>query len=237
MQISIIQSQLIQSPIQWTVSFNDITGSTNDDVMQAKAFPALAVAGSQRSGRGRRANQWHAQKGDLLFSVACASNRSLHNALSLQVGCAVAQTLNQHHPDPCFHVKWPNDVLWVSETEVVKVGGILVEKKPQNEGNLWVVGVGINLASSPVMHRIKSTAETLIVQIASQAYNLVDQPQALDVEVFNALHALNQSDITFMDGSTVKQGKVVGVGGDGALRIEQEGRITHYHHIHSLRRI
>jgi BirA family biotin operon repressor/biotin-[acetyl-CoA-carboxylase] ligase len=112
-------------------------GSTNARARELAAagvpHGTLVTADEQSAGRGRQGRTWSAAAGRaLLCSVVVRDPPAL---LPLIAGVAVADVVG-----PDAMLKWPNDVLVAGR----KVGGILVEGRPQ-EG--WAaVGIGLNVA-------------------------------------------------------------------------------------------
>ncbi len=114
--------------------------------------PAVVVAWSQTSGRGRAGRSWQSRAGDsLTMSLALAVDLAAipgGGALSLAVGVMVARALNAQLVSPQVNLKWPND-LWAGER---KLGGILIEAVVSPElpaQQRWVViGLGLNLAGT-----------------------------------------------------------------------------------------
>jgi BirA family transcriptional regulator, biotin operon repressor / biotin---[acetyl-CoA-carboxylase] ligase len=115
------------------------TGSTNDRArelaMAGAPHGTLVTAAEQTAGRGRQGRSWVAPADSaLLCSLVLRDPPEL---LSLIAGVAVCDTVGER-----ARVKWPNDV--VVGPELAKLGGILVEGRPQ-EG--WaVLGIGLNVA-------------------------------------------------------------------------------------------
>jgi BirA family transcriptional regulator, biotin operon repressor / biotin---[acetyl-CoA-carboxylase] ligase len=113
------------------------TGSTSVDAralaLAGAPHGTLVTALEQHDGRGRQGRRWHAPPGGaLLCSLVLRDPPAL---LAILAGVAVAELVG-----PEAMLKWPNDVL----VEGRKVGGILIEGRPQ-EG--WaVLGIGVNVA-------------------------------------------------------------------------------------------
>jgi len=105
----------------------------------------------QTAGRGRRGHTWGSPPGNLYASLIlrprCPIDRAaqLGFVAALAVGATLGSTLEKRLDGLCY--KWPNDVLLRGR----KIAGILLESE-LDEGEapkFVVVGVGINLASSP----------------------------------------------------------------------------------------
>lgn len=114
--------------------------STNDRARELALAGAphgtVVSAEQQTAGRGRQGRSWLAPPGSsLLVSVLLRKPPSL---VSLAAGVAVCDAI----ADTGAAIKWPNDI--VVPATLAKLGGILVEGRPQED---WaVVGIGLNVA-------------------------------------------------------------------------------------------
>jgi BirA family transcriptional regulator, biotin operon repressor / biotin---[acetyl-CoA-carboxylase] ligase len=102
----------------------------------------LVTAEEQHAGRGRQGRSWMAPAGRALLCSLVI--RDPPRLLPLAAGVAVAETVDPAAWGGSRHLgaqlKWPNDVLLDGR----KLGGILVEGRPQER---WaVLGVGVNVA-------------------------------------------------------------------------------------------
>jgi BirA family biotin operon repressor/biotin-[acetyl-CoA-carboxylase] ligase len=125
-----------------------ITDSTNNrarELVEAGAPGGTVVtAREQTAGRGRQGRVWTAPEGKaLLYSAVLRPLDERHLLLPLSVPLAVCAAAEALRPAVECMVKWPNDV-WL---EGRKLGGILIEARPQDG---WaVIGVGLNLSIAP----------------------------------------------------------------------------------------
>lgn len=135
------------------------TGSTNGDLAaRLRAGEALPegywlVADRQTSGRGRQGRAWLDGAGNFMGStlVRPGFGDPPASSLALLAGLAVHAAVAAHLPDghqPML--KWPNDVL----VGMAKLAGILLEL----EGDVVIVGIGVNLASAPHLPDRKTIA-------------------------------------------------------------------------------
>ena len=133
----------------------DTVDSTNEDAkrrIKGGALPGTVVwARQQTAGRGRRGRPWSSPPGNLYLSLAVQPKRPRTDAaqLSFLAGVVVAETVAAHLPSECrITLKWPNDVL----VEGAKVSGVLLEGEndPGGEAPWVIVGIGLNVESSPV---------------------------------------------------------------------------------------
>jgi BirA family biotin operon repressor/biotin-[acetyl-CoA-carboxylase] ligase len=125
-----------------------LTDSTNArarELVEAGAPGGTVVtADEQSAGRGRQGRTWAAPPGKaLLYSAILRPLDERHLLLPLSVPLAVCEAAEELRPDIECQIKWPNDI-WLEER---KLGGVLIEAKPQDG---WaVIGVGLNLTIAP----------------------------------------------------------------------------------------
>jgi len=142
----------------------DEVDSTNDEARRLierenATEGTLVWARAQRSGRGRRGKHWASPPGNLYLSLvvrpACPPRQAAQ--LSFVAALALGDALAALVPKPGdIAFKWPNDVLFGGR----KVAGILLESSTSTPQRLdWlVVGVGVNVASSPDDTRVVATS-------------------------------------------------------------------------------
>lgn len=112
--------------------------------------PQLIIAGEQSQGRGRFGRIWFAPKGNLYLSYIQPIAHPV-DQIPVIVSVAVAEVLQKliGANGSAVTLKYPNDVL-VNEK---KICGILIEKWEP----FYSVGVGINVASSPLVQFYETT--------------------------------------------------------------------------------
>jgi BirA family biotin operon repressor/biotin-[acetyl-CoA-carboxylase] ligase len=123
-------------------------GSTMDRLHQLAAAGAPAgtavVAEEQTGGRGSRGRAWHAPVGGLWLSVLYRPDSPAGTELlSLRLGLAAADGLEDALPGLRIALKWPNDLMLGER----KLGGILCEARWQGSRGWIVAGVGLNVAN------------------------------------------------------------------------------------------
>lgn len=130
----------------------DITGSTNDDLLEAGKLGAPHGTGlaarAQTAGRGRRGHKWDSTVGNLLLSIVVRPNvnAAKYSGLAAVCGLAVLKTLEKQGLATEIDLKWPNDLV----ARERKLGGILVEAARDNEGKPFAVcGIGVNVNYTP----------------------------------------------------------------------------------------
>jgi len=136
------------------VHYEKATGSTND-IAKTKAFDealmeealCLFLTDHQTAGRGRGKNTWidHKPGSTLLSSWGYLLNAKPQPTTSCLVGLAVYRALSTTWPFLDWNIKAPNDI-YIGEK---KVAGILLESVIQGDEVRIVVGLGVNVLSSP----------------------------------------------------------------------------------------
>lgn len=130
----------------------DVTGSTNDDLLEAGKQGAPHGTGlaarAQTAGRGRRGHKWDSTVGNLLLSIVLRPcvNSAKFSGLAAVSGLAVLEALEKQGLANEIRLKWPNDLVARGH----KLGGILVEAARDNEGKPFAVcGIGVNVNYTP----------------------------------------------------------------------------------------
>ena len=130
----------------------DITGSTNDDLLEAGKLGAPHGTGlaarAQTAGHGRRGHKWDSTVGNLLLSIVVRPNvnPAKYSGLAAVCGLAVLKTLEKQGLATEIDLKWPNDLV----ARERKLGGILVEAARDNKGQPFAVcGIGVNVNYTP----------------------------------------------------------------------------------------
>lgn len=142
-------------PAGWRVVYVVSTGSTQDLAREALRAGApsrtIYVADHQTAGRGRQGRRWVTPLGAALtFSVVFYENdfrvgRPVPHHYTLAVSTALVTTIESLAPGLEPRIKWPNDVLLGDR----KVAGVLAESAWNGEQLSVVVGVGINVRTTP----------------------------------------------------------------------------------------
>ena len=130
----------------------DVTGSTNDDLLEAGKHCAPHGTGlaarAQTAGRGRRGHKWDSTAGNLLLSIVLRPcvDPAKYSGLAAVSGLAVLEALKKQGLANEISLKWPNDLVARGR----KLGGILVEAARDNEGKPFAVcGIGVNMNYTP----------------------------------------------------------------------------------------
>lgn len=128
-------------------------GSTNDEAKrlarEGEPEGLVVRADRQTAGRGRRGRSWVSAPGNLYASILLRPQCRAAEAaqLGFVAALAVSDALGELAPTVAARCKWPNDVLANGK----KICGILLETEMLggDRPDFVVLGIGVNLASSP----------------------------------------------------------------------------------------
>ena len=129
----------------------DETESTNSDALKLAKFtdkPTFVVAKKQTNGRGRVDRSWLDPSGNFSGSILIKIDEDLQRlalrsfVAALAVFDAIDQKISKKHE---LVIKWPNDLLLNGK----KICGILLETRNFGTVSALVIGIGVNLLSSP----------------------------------------------------------------------------------------
>jgi BirA family transcriptional regulator, biotin operon repressor / biotin---[acetyl-CoA-carboxylase] ligase len=181
----------------------------------------LVTAAEQTDGRGRQGRSWQAPAASaLLCSLVLRDPPAL---LPIAAGVAVAELVGSE-----AMLKWPNDVLVRGR----KVGGILVEGRPQES---WaVLGIGINVAVTlgDLPEELRDSAGTLglgpeaIEPTLARLLTLLEQwlaaPDHATLAAWRTRDALRDAPLDWNQGS----GTGAGIDDQGRLLVRTGSTIT-----------
>ncbi|MFK0090949.1 bifunctional biotin--[acetyl-CoA-carboxylase] ligase/biotin operon repressor BirA [Pseudomonas sp. NPDC090755] len=226
----------------WPVSIHDSIDSTNAQALRAigegQAAPFLVLAERQTAGRGRRGRQWVSPFAEnLYYSLVLRIEGGMRQleGLSLVVGLAVLRTL-QSFGVADAGLKWPNDVLVNNQ----KIAGILLELVGDPADVCHVVlGIGINVnmqvASEVDQLWTSVRRETGVnidrnLMVARLNHNLQIDLERHRRDGFSAFqaqweqaHLWQGRAVSLIAGVNRIDGVVLGIDGQGALRLEING--------------
>lgn len=123
------------------------TDSTNAEALRRTETglisPLAVLAEHQQAGRGRRGRAWQSPFGSNLYLTLAREFTSAARleGLSLAVGVAVAEVLENTGLAGRVQLKWPNDI----QCNGRKLGGVLVELAGDLDAScMAVIGIGLN---------------------------------------------------------------------------------------------
>lgn len=137
------------APIEELASVDSTNAEAMRRVQAGEPGPLWILAERQDSGRGRSGRGWSSEPGNLHASllVTLAAPQPKAYQLALVAGVAVfdAITASVHPTIPGLSLKWPNDIM----IDGTKAGGILIESSLGSGRLAAVIGIGLNVATSP----------------------------------------------------------------------------------------
>ena len=128
----------------------DSTNNEAQRLLKKKNFlnPLWIVAEEQTGGKGRGEKKWVSNKGNLFASLILPISFNIKNLpiLSCVVSLATFECIKFFTKSDSFlKIKWPNDILFKDS----KLSGILIENSLTTDLNYSIIGIGINVNSSP----------------------------------------------------------------------------------------
>ena len=232
--------QIPSSP--WPALIHQALDSTNAEALRAigrgEAAPFAVLAEQQSAGRGRRGRKWVSPFAEnIYFSLVLRIEGGMRQleGLSLVVGLAVLNALRDIGTSNAG-LKWPNDVLVGSK----KIAGILLELVGDPADVCHVVlGIGINVnmkATEEVDQAWTSVRlETgrsinrneFIVILNNRLHQYLQQHEMQGFSVMQSEweenHLWQGREVSLIAGSHKVDGTVLGIDGQGALRIDVGG--------------
>ena len=226
----------------WPVLVFDSIDSTNAEALRSiergMAAPFLVLAERQTAGRGRRGRKWVSPFAEnIYYSLVLRIDGGMRQleGLSLVVGLAVMQTLRDLGIAGAG-LKWPNDVL-VGEK---KIAGILLELVGDPADVCHVVlGVGINVNMQMAdevdqqwtsMRLEAGRAFDRNLLVARLGIVLQEHLRRHQSEGFSSLqaewekgHLWQGRSVSLIAGVNRIDGEVIGIDGQGALRLNVGG--------------
>jgi BirA family transcriptional regulator, biotin operon repressor / biotin---[acetyl-CoA-carboxylase] ligase len=224
-----------------------VTDSTNDRARALAIAGAphgtLVTAAEQAAGRGRQGRRWSAPAGSaLLMSLVLRANQAnqeqaIVTLLPLIAAVAVCDIAGEQ-----AMVKWPNDIVVAHDGALRKLGGILIEARPQ-EG--WaVLGIGLNVAvrleelptdvraGAATMGQTPARIEPTLARLLDTLGLRLAEPERDLLEAYRARDALRGRDVAWTHGpqGRVGRGRVNGVDERGRLLVAlDEGGLIALH--------
>ena len=106
----------------------------------------FVIAGSQTKGKGRRGNVWYSPKGNIYisFNVNMLIDIKDHFIFNALATLSISKTIDSLC-NVTSYIKWPNDVLVNGK----KISGVITEIIKHKKNNYVIIGIGINVESSP----------------------------------------------------------------------------------------
>ena len=111
------------------------------------------IADEQTEGIGRRGNKWISPKGNIYLSFLLECNLSIedHFLFTAVAANSIILCLNNYIKENIY-IKWPNDII----VNGSKIAGIMTEIVEHNGIKYVIIGIGINIETSPKLSDYKT---------------------------------------------------------------------------------
>ena len=122
--------------------------STNDIAMKKirQGYKSgVIISDKQTNGRGRHGKKWVSNKGNLFFSIFFNINKNIQTSKLVISNLKIIKKILSKHIKSKIKIKRPNDIT----VNKKKICGILNETLFYNDFKFLVIGIGINIVSSP----------------------------------------------------------------------------------------
>ncbi|MVW89659.1 bifunctional biotin--[acetyl-CoA-carboxylase] ligase/biotin operon repressor BirA [Pseudomonas sp. PB101] len=226
----------------WPVQVFDSIDSTNAEALRAidrgQAAPFLVLSERQTAGRGRRGRKWVSPFAEnVYYSLVLRIDGGMRQleGLSLVVGLAVQQTLREFGI-AAAGLKWPNDVLVGQK----KIAGILLELVGDPADVCHVVlgvGINVNMQSADEVDqqwtsmRLESgrlfDRNQLVAMLGGMLQQYLVRHQAGGFVAIQSEweqnHLWQGRSVSLIAGVNQIDGEVLGIDGQGALRLKVDG--------------
>ncbi|MBQ4325087.1 MAG: biotin--[Clostridia bacterium] len=199
---------------------------------------SLVWADTQTAGRGRFDRRFYSPGGVGFYCSLVVRPTCSPEQLSLLTPCAavaVAEAIEKTH-DVSVGIKWVND-LYLSDK---KVAGILTEAalRPDGAPDYAVIGIGLNVRSSPLPEELAATATSLEAELGGAPLDPARLAEAIFARLAARLSSFETGEFlplyrerSILDGKTVTvtQGertlcaRVLGIGDRAELLLDAEG--------------
>jgi len=113
----------------------------------------VVSADVQTQGKGQRGNKWISKKGNLFISIFFKVNSKLSLKKITTINLSILKKIISNQIVGKIYIKLPNDILIYKK----KVSGILQEIMYKNNSKYLIVGIGINVISSPNIRNYPTT--------------------------------------------------------------------------------
>ena len=130
--------------------------STNDTairLIKEGEGSGIITADTQTKGKGQRGNKWVSKKGNLFMTIFFNINNKISLKKLTSINLTILKKIIKNQIKIKTEVKLPNDILIYKK----KVCGILQEIIFKNNVKYLIVGVGINIISSPDIKNYPTT--------------------------------------------------------------------------------
>lgn len=239
--IELLESEQLNDCL-WPVAIHYSLDSTNAEALRAisrgDTAPFLVLSEQQSAGRGRRGREWVSPFADnIYFSLVLRIDNGVRQleGLSLVVGLAVLDALREFG---CSEIglKWPNDILASNR----KIAGILLELVGDPADVCHVVlgiGINVNMTVANDVDQLWTSVQLETGQTINRNKLVTSLCQKLQIYLkrlesagfasmqaeWEQNHLWQGRNVSLIAGTHSVEGAVLGVDGQGALRMNVAG--------------
>lgn len=124
-------------------------------VLDGEIFHKTAIiTDRQTNGVGRTGKEWIDGDGNLMTTIIIPTEDRNKSLNSMQVGEIIFQTLSPYCKGHILSIKQPNDILLNQK----KICGIIINHESVNSIFYNIIGIGVNIKSSPVITDYPTTS-------------------------------------------------------------------------------
>ena len=113
----------------------------------------IIMTEQQSKGKGRRKNKWISMKGNLFLTVFFEIGKKISLSAIINLNLKIIKKIINKKINSIIQIKKPNDLLINKK----KVCGILQETIFKQNKKYLIVGIGINISSSPKINNYPTT--------------------------------------------------------------------------------
>ena len=196
--------------------------------------PLWIVAKEQTGGKGRGGKKWISNKGNLFATLILPISFDIKKLpmISCVTSLATFKCLSHFiEENKSLKIKWPNDILFKNS----KLSGILIENLISSDVNYSIIGIGINVNSSPSIsnhdtaslkeilgHEIdtKLVLSQLSIFLDSYIKNLKNNDLKLLIDEYRLKMWRINENVTFLIGEEKYEGKLSSINENFEIEIE-----------------
>jgi len=196
--------------------------------------PLWIVAEEQTGGKGRGGKKWISNKGNLFATLILPISFDIKKLpmISCVTSLATFKCLSHFiEENKSLKIKWPNDILFKNS----KLSGILIENLISSDVNYSIIGIGINVNSSPSIpnhdtaslkeilgHEIdtKLVLSQLSIFLDSYIKNLKNNDLKLLIDEYRLKMWRINENVTFLIGEEKYEGKLSSINESFEIEID-----------------
>lgn len=232
--------------MQWNIIHIKETESTNDyaklNINQFEV-PALIYADFQTKGRGQSNNVWYSENSkNLLCSIVLPLSLSVeyNNYISRWISIILVELLKNYQiEEEHTKIKWPNDIIVLTNEGYKKICGILIENIiEKNKITKTIIGVGLNVNQTNFQQFNKTATSIInikriempIADVINKLTLLIDNYfSLLQLQKFESINQLYtkylygwQNDFLFQYNNELLKGKISALLDNGKILVKTE---------------